>query len=228
VPGSSNGEKQKIGLMGGTFDPVHKGHLAVARQVLDRYRLDIILFLPAAQPPHKERRLTQFAHRLAMLEACLAEEPAMSATALEAERRPPSYTVDTLAELHRRLGEQNFYLIIGADMFVEIELWHRYRDIFRLADLIVAARPGVSDDAVRQQAEALPGPFTYEPRQRLWQRRDGFRIFYLAETAEDVSSTRVRRLLARGEPVDELLPGPVLHYIRRHGLYATAAQHGNS
>ena len=221
---SSQGNRQLIGLLGGTFDPVHNGHLTVARLAIERCRLDRILFLPAPSPPHKERPLTPFFHRAAMLEAALAGEPRMALSTLEAERPPPSYTVDTLRELYRRLGNHHYHLIVGADMFIEITLWHRYLEIFELADLIVAARPGVDDQEVWRHIAELPGRFSHDPGRQRWCREDGFRILFLPETREAVSSSGVRQLLGRGAAVDQLLPGSVLEYIRRHHLYGGKRQ----
>jgi nicotinate-nucleotide adenylyltransferase len=218
---------RKIGILGGTFDPVHEGHLAVARTVLDRCNLDLLLFVPAPAPPHKHRSLTPFAHRLAMLEAAVGEDPRLSISALEAERPAPSYTVDTLRELHRRLGSSQFFLIIGADMFAEINLWYRYPELFRLAHLIVVARPGFPLADMGARIAALPGKFSHDPARQLWLREDGFRIFYLPDVAIQVSSSQVRALLAQGRPVAGLLPVPVRDYIREHGLYGST-DHGRS
>lgn len=213
-------DKQRIGILGGTFDPVHVGHLAVARTVRERYGLDIVFFIPAPSPPHKERELTPFIHRMAMLEAALADDPGLAASPLEAERPPPSYTVETLEELHRRLGDRELYLIIGADMFTEIELWYRFADIFLLADLIVASRPGFPLRSVTGQVQRLPGMFAYDAGRQMWCREDGFRIYYVPDIAVPVSSTQIRKRLAEGATVDGQLPPRVLAYIRRHRLYA--------
>lgn len=212
-------QAQKIGILGGTFDPVHEGHLAVARTVLARCGLDLLLFVPAPSPPHKERRLTPFGHRLAMLEAAVGDDPRLAVSALEAERPAPSYTVDTLRELHRRLGPRQFFLVIGADMFAEIRLWYRYKELFLLAHLIVVARPGFSLDGMAARVAALPGSFRHDPAGQVWLREDGFRIFYLPDVAIQVSSSQVRALLAQGKPVAGLLPAPVREYIREHDLY---------
>ncbi len=211
-------KKRHIGVLGGTFDPVHEGHLALARQARDRFFLDTVLFIPAPAPPHKQRKLTRFSHRLAMLEAVCSGESGFEISILETERTPPSYTVDTLAELHRRLDPCRLSLIIGADMFVEIESWHRFADLFVLADLIVAARPSVPVETVVRQVRAL-GDFSYDPSRNTWLRPDGFQIGWIEELALGVSSSEIRRLLARGEPVDHLVPGPVREYIFLHHLY---------
>ena len=218
-----NAEKgRRIGILGGTFDPVHEGHLAVAQTVLARCSLDLLLFVPALAPPHKERTLTPFAHRLAMLEAAVGDDPRLSVSLIEAERPAPSYTVHTLRELHHRLGPRQLYLIIGADMFAEISLWYKYQELFQLAHLIVVARPGFPLADMAARVAALPGPFSHDPATQVWLRDDGFRIFYLPDVAIQVSSSQVRALLAQGKPVTGFLPAPVQEYIRQHRLYGPA------
>ncbi len=212
-------KKRKIGVFGGTFDPVHEGHLSVARGVLDRYRLDEFFFIPAPYPPHKQQPGTGFSHRVAMLEAALADEPHMSISLVEAERRSPSYTVDTLEELRVRMGNHHFYLVIGADSFVELHLWHRFEDLGRLADIVVAARPGIDREVVSAQVAAFAGEFRYDPAQEKWSRDDGFHIYLYSDIHVDLSSSEIRRRLARGEDVGGLLPPAVTEYIHRNKLY---------
>lgn len=211
--------QRNIGILGGTFDPVHKGHLAVARSVLNQYDLNEILFVPAFSPPHKDTELTPFPHRLAMLEKCLEHFENMSVSPLEAERNAPSYTVETLHELHKRLENCIFYLIIGADMFVEIELWYRYQDLFQLAHLIVAARPGIHHDRIFDQIVKLPGNFKNDHDSHQWVRADGCTIRYFTDIEETISSSQVRENLRQGMPVGEFLENSVLEYIRQHDLY---------
>jgi len=205
--------------MGGTFDPVHKGHLIVAKVIIDRYQLDEILFIPAFSPPHKDRKLTAFSHRVAMLEAALENDPRMSISMIEAERSAPSYTVDTLTELHRRLESSIFHLIIGADMFAEIQLWYKYSDLFGLADIIVAARPGISHEVIAHQVAKLPGHFDFDEKQQMWCREDGFKVFYYADVAESISSSEIRNLLAQGSSVADYLVPSVFQYIQNNNIY---------
>jgi len=212
-------EKQKIGILGGTFDPVHKGHLAVAKTVLDHYQLDKILFIPAFSPPHKDHSLATFSHRVGMLEAALEDDPRMSVSIIEAERSSPSYTVDTLAELHQRLESSSFYLIMGADMFAEIQLWYKYSELFELTDIIVAARPGVKREVIAEQVTQLHESFIFNDAQQVWCREDGFRIFYYADVAEHISSSEIRKRLAQGLSAAEDLGPPVSQYIQSHRLY---------
>lgn len=212
-------KKRKIGIFGGTFDPVHKGHLAVAGGVLNRYRLDEIFFIPAPYPPHKQKPLTDFSHRVAMLESVLAGEPKISISLVEAERSSPSYTFDTLLELRERLGDHSFYLIIGADSFNEIHLWYRYGDLLSLTDLVVAARPGISQESIGRQVKSLPGDFQYDPQEEMWVRDEGFHLYYFSDTQVPLSSSEIRTRLVQGEDVSEVLPSEVVDYIDEHGLY---------
>lgn len=212
-------KKQKIGIFGGTFDPVHEGHLSVARGVLERYRLDKVFFIPAPYPPHKRQPLTHFSHRVGMLKSVLAGEPKISISLVEAERQSPSYTIDTLIELQKRLGDHNFYLIIGADSFTEINLWYRYTDLFSLTDLIVAARPGISLEKIARQVSSLPGDFQYDSQREIWIRNDGFHIFYFSDIHVALSSFEIRSRLVQGVGVNELLPSEVIDYIDKHSLY---------
>lgn len=217
-------QARRIGILGGTFDPVHEGHLAVARTVRARCGLDLVLLVPALAPPHKDRPLTPFRHRAAMLEAAVADDPGLAVSLLEAERPAPSYTVDTLRELHNRLGHRQFFLIIGADMFAEIRLWYRFDELFALAHLVVVSRPGFPAEDIAARVADLPGPFSHDPDRHLWQRADGFRIFYLPDVAIQVSSSQVRSLLTQGKPAAALLPAPVRAYIREHCLYGMTGQ----
>jgi len=219
---SASIEKRKIGLFGGTFDPVHKGHLAVARGVMVRYGLDECIFIPAPYPPHKTKPQTEFRHRVAMLERVLAGEPRISISLIESERRAPSYTVQTLREIHERIGRHKYHLVIGADSFVEVHKWYRYEEMFQLTDIIVAARPGIDREVINRQVKNLPGRFLESPDEAMWVRDDGFHIYYFADIHVDLSSSEIRDRLARRMDVEDLLPPEVIAYIKRHKLYTPA------
>ena len=213
-------KKRKIGLFGGTFDPVHKGHLAVAEGVLRRYGLDQCVFIPAPYPPHKKKPQTEFSHRVAMLEAVLANKPKWSISLIEAERQYPSYTVDTLHALREQLGDQLYHLIIGADSFIEIHLWYRYRELLQLTDLIVAARPGIGHEEINAQVNKLPGRFQYDKSRERWNRDDGLRIYYFSDIHVDLSSSEIRDKLKNNNDVEGVLPAEVIEYIKRNSLYS--------
>ncbi len=220
---STVNKEQLIGLLGGTFDPVHNGHLVVAEQAAAVLQLDRILFIPAADPPHKKSPGASYGHRVAMLEIALAEteQEKFQVSLLEVERATPSYTIDTLLELQKRLGKQDFYFIIGADSLLELHLWYRFRELIELTNFIVAARPGISMQAVERAIAGLPGPFTSAGPAGCWQRADGAHIHYLADVSVDISSSTVRSQLGSGLRPDTVSTR-VLDYITEFGLYSAA------
>uniref|UniRef100_UPI0040563010 nicotinate (nicotinamide) nucleotide adenylyltransferase n=1 Tax=Candidatus Electronema sp. TaxID=2698783 RepID=UPI0040563010 len=208
---------ERIGLFGGTFDPVHVGHLAIAEQAAEELRLDQVLFIPAADPPHKRRTWASYGQRVAMLEAALVDHSRFSISLIEAELPAPSYTVDTLLELRKRLAGQ-FYFLIGADSLLDIHLWHRFQDLLKLTKFIVISRPGIPLAAMRQAMERLPGSFLpNDAEQMRWQRADGTKFVLLVnQLQEDVSSSMIREQIRQGEKT-ELLDRRVMGYIEREG-----------
>jgi len=218
-------KKKKIGILGGTFDPVHDGHLAIAGRAEEALSLDRVIFIPAADPPHKKGTFASYGHRVAMLEAALAgagdynkKNKKFEISLLEAERASPSYTVDTLLELKKRLGAQHYYFIIGADSLLELHLWYRYQEIPDLTDFIVVARPGISIQEINRAVGRLPGPFILDESQQQWRRRDGAEIVYLADVCKSISSSTIRRQLAQGQRPDTV-DRRALDYIFDHKLY---------
>ncbi len=208
---------RKIGLFGGTFDPVHEGHLALARTALADCGLDQVLFIPAARPPHKQQPVASFSHRVAMLREALSGSRTMAVSLVEAEHGT-SYTIDTVRELKKQFRGQELFFLIGADSLVELHLWYCYEELLTQVRFIVAARPTVSLNQVMAAVAALPGDFVYDARTRTWQRDDGACIHYLADVRVEVSSSEVRRLLARGLPAP-MVPKRVRRYIEIHQLY---------
>ncbi len=220
-------KEQKIGLLGGTFDPVHDGHLAIAGRAEEALSLDRVIFIPAADPPHKKKTDASYGHRVAMLEAALAgagdynkknTNKRFEISLLEAERAAPSYTVDTLIELKKRLGEQHYFFIIGADSLLELHLWYRYQELPDLTHFIVVARPGISIQAIKRAISRLPGPFIFNESQQQWRRSDGAEIVYLADVCKSISSSTIRMQLAQGQRPDTV-DRRVLDYIFEHRLY---------
>ncbi|WP_417917055.1 nicotinate-nucleotide adenylyltransferase [Candidatus Electronema sp. JC] len=210
---------ERIGLFGGTFDPVHTGHLAIAEQAADELRLDQVLFIPAADPPHKRKTWASYGQRVAMLEAALAGCARFSISLIEAELPAPSYTVDTLRELRQRLAGQ-FYFLLGADSLLELHLWHRFQDLLKLTKFIVISRPGIPLAAMRQAMERLPGPFLPDAAEMRWQRADGAEFVLLVNRLkEDISSSAIREQIRRGnEPVE--LNEHVREHVAKNSLYS--------
>lgn len=221
---------ERIGLFGGTFDPVHNGHLQIALGVRRRYCLERVIFLPALQPPHKEREITPFHHRVGMLAAALRGLPAMEISQLEARRRGPSYTYDTLRAVRREFGdESHYFLIIGADSFAEIHLWYRFRRLLAEVDLIVAARPDYPLDLLQRQFERLrPAVYDYREEDCSWYcAATGRSIHYFGEAVNPVSSSVIRERIGKGAAIDDLVPMAVHAYIRHHRLYRKFSSAGS-
>ncbi len=214
---------ERIGFFGGTFDPVHRGHIAIASQAAEELRLDQVLFIPAADPPHKRKTWANYGQRVAMLEAALADHSRFGISLIEAELPAPSYTVDTLMELRKRLAGQ-FYFILGADSLLDIHLWHRFQDLLKLTKFIVISRPGIPLAAMRKAMERLPGPFLPDATGMRWLRVDGAEfILLINRLKEDISSSAIREQLRQGEKT-ELLDRRVMGYIERERLYQTLSE----
>lgn len=210
------------GILGGTFDPVHLAHLALARVALDRLKLAEVRWIPAGNPPHRAAPQAAAHHRLAMVQAAIAGEPRFVLDASEVASTAASYTIHTLERLRRELGPQRpLVLLMGADAFLGLARWHRWREIFSLAHLGVATRPGFPLDA---PDEPLAGELARRRRAdaRLSAPAGGIVTFELV--AGTVSATEVRTAVAAGADRDRLLallPAPVLDYIRHNALYTT-------
>lgn len=218
---------RKIALFGGTFDPIHEGHLAVARAAERRFRFDEVHFIPAAHPPHKPASdLLPFAHRFAMVALACAGQARFVPSLAEANNRSgagASYSVDTVRRFQREIcrpGDQ-LYFLLGADSFLEIGTWKEYETLLGLCDFVVASRPGVSSSALRP---AIP--------QRLLAKRAGdsradrnvipllrTNVYLLNTVASRVSATAVRRRLDLGRSVHGLVPRAVEDYIIKQALY---------
>ena len=195
----------RAGVLGGTFDPVHRGHLALARAARDELALDEVLLVPAGQPWRKSGRIVAPAEdRLAMLRLALAGETAFRVETLEVERPGPSYTADTLEALRAARPGDELFFVVGEYALADLPHWVRPERILELATLAVARREGVAAAAVAA-AERLPGLSEH--------------VIWLKMPLVPVSATEIRERVRRGLPVDELVPPAVAAYVREHGLY---------
>lgn len=213
--------RRPLGVFGGTFDPIHCAHLELAREVHDALQLERVLLVPAGDPPHRAAPVASACHRLAMAELAIRNYPALSLDPREIVRGGRSYTVLTLQELRAERPFQPLALIVGADAFLGLAAWHRWRELFALAHLVVIARPGAA------LATGLSGELARE-----WEHRHtadpralempvGGSIFQQAITPHAISAAAIRTALAAGNPgqVAGLLPAAVLAYIGRNHLY---------
>ena len=207
----------RLGVLGGSFDPVHVGHLHVARAAQRAFALDRVVFVPAARPPHKPgRTLASGLDRASMLEIAVAREPGWLVATLELEREGPSYTIDTLRALPAELGldaDVELYLLIGGDNLPGLPTWREAGALLRLAQPVVVAREGDELDALARVRAELGD----EVADRL--ERGLVRV----EPVE-ISATELRAALARGEDPGQALPPGVLEYIRARGIYSAAAE----
>lgn len=218
---TASGQKQQIGLFGGTFDPVHEGHLTLARHVLERCRLDSLLFIPAPQPPHKGQPLASFFHRAAMLEVMLADCPDrqhLQLSLIEQELPIPSYTINTVEALITRYGRHRYFLIIGADSLLDLPHWHRAAELLALVSLIVVKRDTIGMMAIHQALNVLDPSFVFNQQQLKWFGKDGATVEYLADVQLPVSSSTIRTELSQGR-IPAMLPPVVFAYIEQHNLY---------
>ena len=189
----------RFGIFGGSFDPVHNAHVALARLALAELALDELLWVPAGQPWQKQRSLTPAVHREAMVRLAIDGEPRFALSRIEIERRGPSYTVDTVRALQTARPGARWYLVIGQDQYAGFHTWQGWQNLLGLVTLAIANRPDALTTAdpqvlhVPHEAVALP--------------------------MMDVSSTDIRVRIAQGRPIDDLVPPPVARYIARHRLY---------
>jgi nicotinate-nucleotide adenylyltransferase len=221
-----------IGVLGGTFDPIHIGHLRLAEEIFDACKLAVVRFIPAALPPHRATPRITAADRLAMTRLAIADNPRFVLDDRELKREGPSYTFDTLTEVRGEAGgTRPICLILGADAFLDLATWHRWRDLFSLAHVLVAHRPGFSVDSWGQR---MPQPLAreYETR-RLMQPlathlAPAGGIATVATTALDIAATRIRAGLEAGRSQRYLIPDSVLDYIETSGLYKELDEAGRN
>jgi nicotinate-nucleotide adenylyltransferase len=214
-----------VGILGGTFDPIHFGHLRLAEEMLELANLRQILFIPAGTPPHRDLPQATAQHRSAMVKLAIADRPAFILDAREVERTTPCYTVDTLRELRGELGlEQPLCLLMGGDAFLQLHTWHEWERLFEYAHIVVGYRPGFAiEDRVHTATPALRR--NYQQRlcsaDALSQRPAGG-IAVLSIPELEISSTLIRSRVAENRTIRYLLPNAVADYIHQHHLYEHA------
>ncbi len=212
----------RVGIFGGTFNPIHLAHLRSAEEVREAQRLDRVLFIPSAKPPHKPQDgLVSTPHRLAMVKLAIAGNRRFRVSTIEIDRGGRSYSVDTVHALRAQLPRAQFSFILGIDAFREIATWKDYRSLFALCDLVVTSRP---PHAAPLTAAALPvavrPEFCYRTSIKALEHCTGHRIFFQRVSGLDISASGIRRRLGRGLSVRYLVPAAVERYITRHRLYA--------
>ncbi|MDD5659790.1 MAG: nicotinate-nucleotide adenylyltransferase [Actinomycetota bacterium] len=201
----------KIGIMGGTFNPVHHGHLVTAGEALNQFRLDKVIFVPSGDPPHKNSREEIISeHRYLMTVIATSSNKNFFISRIEIDRKGKSYTIDTIKELKKIYGQSaNLYFITGADAILEILSWKKTHEIIQLCSFIAATRPGYDISKIQ------------ELKKKLFKKakNDIEKIFVMEVPALAISSTDIRKRVKEKRPIDYLVPEGVSNYILKHGLY---------
>jgi nicotinate-nucleotide adenylyltransferase len=214
----------RIGILGGTFDPVHLGHVETALAAHRALRLDRVLVLPSGTPPHRQvQPVASRFHRFAMTALAVNGLSPLAVSDLEIGETGPSYTFETLARLHARgLTRSQIFFITGADAFAEIATWNRYPDVLDMAHFAVVSRPGHPSAAVIASMPALAGRVRHTPNDAAGTMGSPPEVglFVVDAPTPDVSSTDIRRRLDTGASIDGLVPDAVRTYIAQHGLYS--------
>ena len=212
----------RVGILGGTFDPVHNGHLAIAEAVRQALALSGILFVPAFLPPHKPTyAISAFQHRAAMLDLAVADRPGCSVSRLEAERKGPSYSIDTLRTLAHGFGKDVYlFFIIGMDAFAEISTWKEQGELLDHASFVVVGRPDHCKQSCGQTVAAnFPG-YAFNEAAGCWQGNPGQGAIHpVTMPPIKVSSTEIREAVRQGRSISNLVPVAVADYIEAHALY---------
>ena len=197
---------KKMGLLGGSFDPIHQGHIDMALRMAEALHLDGVVLMPTFVPPHKIREsMASAEHRLAMCRLAAEGQPMLQVSDLELTRQGASFTVDTLSALQEKYPDTQWHLITGADMFVTLRTWHRFADIANMAVLCTFTREGTDRAQLQQYADGLTA--------------EGVRCYVDPEPIMTVSSTQIRSRIEAGESLTGLVPEAVARYIAEHGLY---------
>lgn len=199
----------KIGVLGGTFDPVHQGHLIIAEEAINRLNLAEILFVPAGQPWLKmDYPISSAEHRVQMVRLAIANKPGFKLSTMEIERDGPTYTVDTIAQLQAQLGTgTELFFILGWDNLNELPQWREPARLVKLCHLVAVPRPGYPLPDLDSLEVAIPGLTSST---------------IILNTPEiDISASEIRQMVAQGLPISHLVPEPVAEYIKQHKLYLT-------
>lgn len=208
---------RRIGLLGGTFNPVHIAHLRAALEVAEQLALDELRLIPSARPPHREAPLVSAEQRLAMVRLAVEGEPRLTVDDRELRRAKPSFTFDTLESLRAELAaDDQLFLLLGWDAFCGLPTWHRWQELLQHCHILVLQRPDADSEAPEALRDLLAARSVSDPQGLVG---PSGQIAFVWQTPLAVSATQIRQLLAEGRSVRFLVPDAVLAYIQTHGLY---------
>lgn len=211
----------RIGLMGGSFNPIHNAHLRIAEEAKVACRLDRVIFIPAADPPHKPLAgNVSFEDRSKMVSMAIAGRPGLEMSTVEEERGGKSYSIDTIRTFRERFPDDDLFFIIGGDSFLDIGSWHRYTEIFRSCHMIVVERPGCSvTNPIIALPEAVRGVFTVDAETGFLTHESGKTIVFINGYPLEFSSTEIRLLASAGADISRYVPPDVAAYISQQRIY---------
>lgn len=219
-------KKQRVGLLGGSFNPVHIGHLRAAEEVRQKFSLSRIVFIPAAVNPQKDKNAMAGAdQRLEMVRLAIEDNPFFDVSEFEISAEGPSYTIDTLTHMKNSFADQENYFIIGSELFATINTWKRYSELFHYANFIVVSRPGYTEDYRKLSfPHSIKDDFRYiyekEAKSIIaFEHVSSHRVYFTAIRGFDVSSTGIRKLIERNCSVRYIVPNRTEQYIMKNGLY---------
>ncbi len=215
-----------IAIMGGTFNPIHIGHLRIAEEVREAFALEKALFIPTYQPPHKDNgSLIPPEHRLEMARLAVKDNPFFEASDIEIKRGGRSYSVVTLRELHEKYQGTKFSFIVGTDSFNDITTWCEYEELFKLTSFIVIPRPGYP---VKKIGEVIPvelaRKFWYDAAKEIYSNDYGNFVAYMETTLFGIAASKIREMIKQGKSTRYLLPKEVEDYIAKNKLYRKGGQ----
>jgi nicotinate-nucleotide adenylyltransferase len=212
----------KWGLFGGTFDPIHLGHLRCAEEVLEIFDLNRIIFVPATRPPHKiNAEISSFYHREQMIRLAIEENPSFSFSDVENQRKGISYSVDTVEYfLQKYIKDLDLYFILGQDAFHAIQTWKDWEKLLLLCNFVVMTRPGYENKGLSGIVTAdFASQFKYDNQADGYRGPGGHIIFFRGVTFLDISASNIRQRVREGKSIKYLVPGAIRHYITKNSLY---------
>jgi nicotinate-nucleotide adenylyltransferase len=225
-PGTSGKGPERIGLFGGTFNPIHWGHLRAAEEIKKAFDLVKVVFIPARIPPHKSgESILSSKHRLHMVQLAIHDTPCFTVSDFEIGRSSTSYSIFTIEHFQQALGSKAaLYFLMGIDAFLEISTWKDFQRLFFLVSFIIMARPGYPKE---ETSKALPvdvaKEFYYNPEEKCYVHDSDHKVFFTEITLLDISSSKIRQRITTGRSIRDLVPPGVAGYIEEHGLYRNDA-----
>jgi len=211
----------KLGILGGTFNPIHLGHLRVAEEIGEDLGLEKVYLIPCGVPPHKSPHpIADFSHRLEMARLASMSSPLLEVWDIEGKRPGLSYSVETLRLFRSHFGSNlELFFIIGMDAFIEIKTWKEYRNLFRYASFVIINRPGYDTGELFSFLDSLNVGFVWDPERRYFYHPSGNILLKRDTTLMDISASRIREMVNKGKSIRFLVPEGVREYIEKVGLY---------